>query len=111
MNRLPAVILALLLTSCNEERKEKVLSGKLPEDLCYVGGIPQIISISENASGTNMHLSYLDTSGNLVIQSYHAGIFGIGSSRDEHGEFTAQHNPPCDPPPHNSPATGTATKK
>jgi len=67
------LVLGLLLTSCsarNQVRFEGTLSlGELPEDMLYVDGNPQIITISTESDG-DVIMAYYSNDGHVYGQLY-----------------------------------------
>lgn len=68
-----AVLLMLVFSACGASQQaffgEDVDMGPLPEDICYVNGVPQVLSVSTESDG-DIKLFYLRNDGDYVLQQY-----------------------------------------
>jgi len=75
--------LMFLLSSCGASQQAffgaDVDMGALPEDICYINGVPQVLGASTESDG-DIKLFYLRNDGKYVLQQYSfPGIREAGS--------------------------------
>lgn len=68
-----AILLILFISACGASQQaffgEDVDMGPLPEDICYLNGVPQVLSVSTESDG-DIKLFYLRDDGDYVLQQY-----------------------------------------
>ena len=77
------LLVVLVLSGCGASQQAflgmDVDMGPIPEDVCYINGIPQILSASTESDG-DIKLFYLRNNGDYVMQQYSfPGIRKAGS--------------------------------
>lgn len=78
---LPLLALTLVLTSCWSDQTRAAYGGNvtvdpLPVDTCYLGGVPQIHSVSIEEDN-DIDFTYLSTNGDVVSQKFTRRGFNV----------------------------------